>query len=202
MCPSVLLPSLGFPRWIMKRSPWLSIVCCTALIAFSSGCLFTRVTTNVVRKNEKPRAVAFESPQAKNIFDGKLAEAKANLPSNNSNPKVVAVPFLLLWASTDVVSDNAIRNDQLTICDTNGDGVITLDEATMYAAKVDEKIAKQNVEKAKNNVQITNGQPAAPGPYGAPPSAPPTSYPTQPASMQQPIESQSPPAPLPPGSYR
>jgi hypothetical protein len=164
--------------------------------------LFTRHTTNVVRKNEKPRAVAFESPQAKNIFDGKEIEVKNNPNPNFSNPHVVAVPFLLWWSSTDVVSDNAIRNDQLAVCDTNGDGVITLEEATVYAARIDEQIAKREAEKAKNNAQLANNQPNAPSPYSAPNYSPQSSYPTQPASMQQPIESQSPPAPLPPGSYR
>jgi hypothetical protein len=186
----------------MKRSPWLSMACCTVLIAFSAGCLITRHTTNTVRKNEKPRAVAFESPQAKNIFDGKLVEVRASLNPSATNPKVIAVPFLLWWSSVDVVSDNGIYNDQLAICDTNGDGVITLDESTMYSARVDEQIAKREAEKAKNNAQLANGQPNEPSPATAPNIAAPSQYPIQPASVQQPLEARQPQAPLPPHSFR
>jgi hypothetical protein len=186
----------------MNRSPWLSALCCTMLVAFSSGCLITRHTTNVVRKNEKPRAMTFESPQAKNIFDSKLVEARANQNPSLTNPRVVAVPFLLWWSSTDVVSDNGIYNDQVALCDANGDGVITLDEATMYAARVDEQIAKREAERAKNNAQLTNGQPPAQNPNVAPASPPPSMYPTQPASVNQPLEARQPQAPLPAGNYR
>jgi hypothetical protein len=179
----------------MKWSPLLSIVCLTTLLTFSSGCLITRHTTNVVRKNEKPRAVAFESPQAKNIFDSKLVEVKSNL-SSMSNPKVVAVPFVLWWSSTEVVSDNGIYNDQLAICDINGDGVISLDEANIFAAKVDEKIAKQNAERAKIEASISpNNQPTTPTVSAQPVSA------QQPAAVQQ-SSYASPQAPLPPGNYR
>jgi hypothetical protein len=185
----------------MKRSPWLSVVCCAALLSLNSGCLITRYNTNVVRKNEKPRAVQFESAQAKNIFEGKEVEVKTNLTSV-SNPRFVAVPFLLLWGSTDVVSDNGIYNDQLAICDTNGDGVISFDEATTYAARVDEKIAMRNAEKAKQSPQSENHESTArntelPARENPPPQ--PT-YPAQPVSASQPIG--SPQAPLPPGSYR
>jgi hypothetical protein len=145
---------------MMNRSPWLVAAFCFVLIAVNSGCLFTRHTTNVVRKNEKPRPVGFESAQAKNIFDGKVAEVKAFSRTEMSNPRVVAVPFLLWYSSTDVVSDNGIYNDQVAICDTNGDGIISLAEATTYAARVDEQTAKREAEKAKMEAQ--NGQPTGP----------------------------------------
>jgi hypothetical protein len=133
------------------------------------------------------------------MFDGKLVEVKTTLGSSFSNPKVVAVPFLLWYSSTDVVSENGIRNDQLAICDTNGDNVISLDEATIYAAKVDEQVAKHNAEKAKIDAQIANGPNSTTAPSYTPP--PPT-YPAQPASAQEPLEARQPKAPLPPGGYR
>jgi hypothetical protein len=194
----------------MKWSPWLSIVCCTALLAFSSGCLITRHTTNVVRKNEKPRAVVFDSAQSKNIFNGKLAEVKSTPNPNFQNPKVVAVPFLLWWSSTDVVSDNGIYNDQVAICDANGDGMVTMDEANIYAAKVDERVAKHNEEKAKIEAQFAShesiAQNPAPSSRENPPPTPnvnvqPVSV-QQAANYQQPTYTQQPNAPLPPGSYR
>jgi hypothetical protein len=186
----------------MRMSPGFSMVCCAAVVVFSSGCLFTRHTTTVVRKNEKPRAVTFESPQAKNIFDGKLVEARTNLNANFSNPRVVAVPFLLWYSSSEVVSDNGIRNDQLAICDANGDNVIALDEATIYAARIDEQVAKQKAERAKIEAEMAGAPPNSSGP-GAPANySTPAAYPAQPASIQQPLEARSPQAPLPPGNYR
>jgi hypothetical protein len=132
----------------MKRFPQLVVIICTALLVFAPGCLITRHATNVVRKNEKPRKVQFESTQAKSIFDGKVAEQKTD--KGMSNPNVFAVPFLLWYSSTDVVSDNGIYNDQIAICDTNGDGFISLQEAETYAARFDAKMAKREAEKAKS----------------------------------------------------
>jgi hypothetical protein len=191
----------------MRTRPFVSIVCTAALLAFSSGCLITRHTTNVVRKDEKPRAVTFESPQAKNMFDAKVVEVRSNL-AGMSNPKVVAVPFLLWWSSTEVVSDSGIYNDQVAICDVNGDGVVTLDEANFYAAGVDEKIAKQNAEKAKIEADLASHDPARNTVLSRrdnPPTTPTIS--AQPVSVQQSASVQQssysqPQAPLPPGEYR
>ena len=133
----------------MKRFPLLAVIFCTALVAFAPGCLITRHSTNVVRKNEKPRKVQFESAQAKNIFDGKVAEQKAD--KGMSNPNVFAVPFLLWYSTTDVVSDNGIYNDQIAICDTDGDRIITLQEAETYAARFDAKMAKREAVKTKSD---------------------------------------------------
>lgn len=183
----------------MKCSPRLAIVCCAAILTLNSGCLITRYKTNVVRQNEKPRAVKFESSQAKNIFDGKEIEAKTRL-TGPSNPRIVAVPFLLLWSSTDVVSDNGIYNDQLAICDSNGDGFITTDEATTYSAKVDQMVAQRNANNEKIATQVANaatGEPVANTSYNAPPS--PYAQPAAPQPLQA---QQTSDAPLPPASYR
>jgi hypothetical protein len=183
----------------MKTTRWIVMVCCAAVLASSSGCLFTRHTTNVVRKNEKPRAVTFESPQSKHIFEGKLAESRANLVNNFSNPRIVAVPFVLWYSSTDVVSDTGIRNDQLAICDVNGDSVITNDEAAAYATRVDELVAQAKAEKAKNEAQIANNSAVAAQAQSN--LAPPT-YTTKPVSTQESLEARGVGAPMPPGNYR
>lgn len=159
----------------MKYSRRLIVLGCALALATCSGCLITRHTTNVVRKNEKPRAVRFESAQAKNVFDGKVLETREKLASM-SNPRVVAVPFLLWWSSTDMLSDNALRNDQLSICDVNGDGVISLAEANVFAAKVDERLAEQERE-AEQTASLPAA--AADGPAKQ-------SYPAQPVSAQEP----------------
>jgi hypothetical protein len=186
----------------MDRSPWAAFFCGVAILAVNSGCLFMQHTTRVTRKNEKPRAITFESPQAKGIFNAKLAEAKNEVKSNTTNPRFVAIPFLLFYSCTDTVSDNGIYNDQVALCDLNGDGVITLDEATTYGSKVDELIAKHNAEKAKIEAQIANSLPPNARQNSEPSNVQPASYPVQPTSVQQSLEANHPQAPLPPGSYR
>ena len=184
----------------MKISPMLLVVCGTALPAFCTGCLITRHTTNTVRKNEKPVAVQFESPRAKNVFESKLVEVRAVQNMIAANPRVVAVPFLLWWSSTEVVSGNGIFNDQVAICDANGDRVITLEESLVYAARVDEQVAKNE---AKNNEQSNDGPLHEPTVSSAPHSTPPASYPAaRPDSREQPLEARQPQAPLPPGVLR
>jgi hypothetical protein len=192
----------------MKTTPWLTMVCCAVVLASNSGCLFTRHTTNIVRKNEKSREVTYESPQAKNIFEGKLAESRTNLGNNFSNPRIIAVPFVLWYSSTDIVSDTGVRNDQLAICDANGDSVITNDEAAYYATRVDELVAKAKAEKAKTDAQMANNAPPAtqnnnvvPNNNVAPTYSQP-SYTTTPVSTQESLEARGPGAPMPPGNYR
>jgi hypothetical protein len=121
-------------------------------LVFFSGCLIIRHTTNIVRKNEKPRAVQFESAQAKNVFDGKLADVKSR--QSMSNPHVLAVPFLLLNSSAEVVSDNGMFNDQALLCDSNGDGIITLKEAQIYAARAEPNTVQEHDEVDELSYQL------------------------------------------------
>ena len=162
----------------MKRYSLLAVIFSTALLAFAPGCLITRHATNVVRKDEKPRTVQFESAQAKNIFDGKLAQVKSSKNGIN-NPSVFAVPFLLWYSSTEVVSDNGVYNDQLAICDTNGDDLISFEEATTYSAQVETTVATGEIQSLS--------------------SKPDKSFAThQQTEYQQPLETQQPPVANPP----
>jgi hypothetical protein len=45
---------------------------------------------------------------------------------------------------------NGIYNDQIAICDANGDGLISLQEAETYAARSDAKMAKRESVKDKS----------------------------------------------------
>jgi hypothetical protein len=51
--------------------------------------------------------------------------------------------------ATDIGIDDAIHNDQISVCDTNSDNVVTLDEAQAFRQRVAEKIA--SLEKGKAN---------------------------------------------------
>ncbi len=148
------------------------IVCVTALLCLVPGCLITRHNTNVIRKNEEPKVAQFESPQAKNLFDAKVAEARAK--QTGSHGRVFAVPFLLWYSSADVVSDNGVYNDQLAICDANGDGYVSLQESQIYSARID-------ATNAPAATAVAGAQaPAAP----LPPDSPRAVYPVQPVSVQ------------------
>lgn len=102
------------------------LVCCT-------GCLFTRHSTRVVREDEKLCPVRFESPEAQEAFNARLAEMKER--GEGDKGQFAAIPFLLWYCRNDVLSDNARFNDQAAICDANRDGVIALREAEAYMAK-------------------------------------------------------------------
>jgi hypothetical protein len=102
------------------------------------------------------------------------------------------------------VSDNGVYNDQVAIRDSNGDGVITLEEATIYAARVDEQFAKRQAEKAKLEAQAGNASPIAPTTAASGRDNPPTTpaLPFQPPSAQQPLEARLPSASLPGESHQ
>lgn len=134
---------------------------CAVLLSISSGCLFVRHSTHVVRESEKPQAVQFESPQAQNMFDSGVAQAKQHKES--SNPKVLAVPLVCWYSRADVLSDNAVYNDQILVCDTNGDRVITNQEAYAYSSRV----AAQHAAKPASGESSTAQTPTAPWPVNA-----------------------------------
>jgi hypothetical protein len=110
----------------------------TAVILLCPGCLFVRHTTRVVRKDEVRQPVRFESEQAQYLFEGGISDVKPL--QGMRNPEIVAVPLLLLYARTDVLSDAAFYNDQLLACDTDGNRSITLDEALAYRARTQAKV--------------------------------------------------------------
>jgi len=110
------------------------------LLGSCSGCLFTRHTTNVVRQNEALRPVRFESEQAQSVFEAGVAETKSR--KEGSNPRLFAIPFVLWYSRVDAISDNAAHNDAAALCDANGDGLITLQEALAYSARFPQEKAK------------------------------------------------------------
>ncbi len=123
----------------MKRL-YIAFPLCVAAFCASSGCLFVRHNTRVEREKESQAAVQFESEQAKRYFLGGVHEMQAH--KQQSNLQVAAVPFVFWYSSTAEPSNNAVYNDQITACDTNGDNLITMQEATVYRAAVAEQIRK------------------------------------------------------------
>lgn len=155
----------------MDRFRWVRLSLCAALVSSCTGCLFVRHSTNMIREGEKQHQVRFDSEQSRNLFEAGAADMKAHKESTNGN--VFFIPFLLWNSRMEVLSDNAIYNDQALACDTNGDGVITLAEAEVYRAKVAEKVqlaeAKARQNEAKSDSTSLAQRPADPGKPQDPP---------------------------------
>ncbi len=139
----------------MCRCGWVPLFACAAILSACSGCLFVRHSTRVIRENEPQRPVRFESEQAQNLFEGPVAELKSQ--KTGSNPQVFFIPFLCWYSREDVLSDAAVYNDQIAACDTNGDQVISLEEAAAYRAVHDAKIRAEQAKQGE--AQATAARP-------------------------------------------
>lgn len=108
------------------------------LLAATSGCLFVRHNTQIVREKEQRQPVRFESERAQQHFLGGVHELHGHQQA--VDVELTAVPFLCWSSHTSTLSENAIYNDQISACDSNGDGLITMHEATMFRAAVAQRI--------------------------------------------------------------
>jgi len=134
-----------------------------------SGCLFVRHATNVVREKEQQHPTQFESKRAQDFFVAGVHDLQTH--KSSMDVQVSAVPFLWWYSQTKELSDNAIYNDQISVCDANWDGVISMEEAVVYRANVAEKISA--VEKAKATPPATTEPGTAPLPASSPSNPPP-----------------------------
>ena len=105
-----------------------SLLALTLLCPFA-GCLFTHASERVLRPEEQLYEVSFQTPLAEEMFMTCVAHPDADSGKSGS---FVGIPFLLAWARSERLSKNAIHNDQIVLCDTNGDGLITDLEALRY----------------------------------------------------------------------
>ena len=153
----------------MPDSRRISTLLLVALLCFSSGCLFTHHSTNLVRQDEPPREVQFESLAAQQAFNAKAFDEEARQKAAKTD--FVAIPFLLWWSKMHVLSEGAYYNDQVAVCDTDGDGLISVGEALAY-----------NPTSSLDSSKIAESQPEA----GTAPSG------VQPASLQQPADAPTP----------
>jgi hypothetical protein len=101
-----------------------------ALMSIQSGCLVTHVNRSIVRANEPRRDMQFESPFAQRTFNQLAFNEKRR--NDSVSARMVAIPFLTMHVHTATPSENAFYNDQIAVCDTDGDGFITDSEAMSY----------------------------------------------------------------------
>jgi hypothetical protein len=98
-----------------------------------SGCLYSHTSMKTVRENEVRRTVSFESPKAAKAFQERALSQDAN--DENLAGWTVGIPFVLYLARSKKLSQNAYYNDQLTLADTDDDGLISQSEALAYNPK-------------------------------------------------------------------
>ncbi|MDA7978661.1 MAG: hypothetical protein MPJ50_07820 [Pirellulales bacterium] len=108
----------------------LPLLLALALLIPSSGCLLTHASERVIRADEQLYEVGFQSPLAEETFLACVAHPDASEAGKSDS--FLGIPFLLALARSERLSNNAIHNDQIILCDTNGDGLITNLEALRY----------------------------------------------------------------------
>jgi hypothetical protein len=136
-----------------------------ALLSSTSGCLFVNHSTKVVRDKEPMHRVAFESPQAQQAFVAGVHDLQSHKQAYNF--QVSAMPVLWWKSTANELSDNAIYNDQISVCDTDADGMISTQEAVTYRSVVTAQIAEREKNKLNEShvdspTITTNSPPRAP----------------------------------------
>ena len=157
----------------MSHPRLIGSVLSAALVCVCSGCLITRHSTNVIRQDESRRQVQFESLAAQQAFSARAFDGEAREKAAKTN--FFAIPFLLWWSKTNVLSEGAYYNDQVAACDADADGVISVQEALAY-----------NPQSAVDVSTVAQSQPEQPS------AAPAAQPPVQPASLHQTVEAPAP----------
>ena len=115
----------------------------------------------------------FESLAAQQAFSARAFDEEAREKAAKTN--FFAIPFLLWWSKTNVLSEGAYYNDQVAACDADGDSVISVQEALAY-----------NPKSAVDVSALAQSKPEQPSAAPAAPS------PVQPASLHQTAEAPAP----------
>ncbi len=107
----------------------LSIMMILFALCFTSGCGITiyRNTTKVVGQTEP---MEYENHLARRYFELAIGDVSKTVESND-----FGVPFFSFYESYVILSDEVHRNRQRNVCDSDGDGVISVGEAQSYYQK-------------------------------------------------------------------
>jgi hypothetical protein len=115
---------------MLRRHAYLVV----AVLLLNAGCLFNYQQTDTVRREECPRQVAFESEAAERLFADGLETRKEAGRLVQCNR--VTIPFLLNWSRSAELSEAAFFNDQVRICDADGNGCLTDTEVAAYHKRI------------------------------------------------------------------
>ena len=98
-------------------------------LLFASGCTFYS-QTRIIRGEEARIAVNFDTEEAARLFQetAKLREY-SNKPIRRSH---TGIPLVTFYAEKEQLASDAFYNDQVSVCDTDKNLVITESEARIY----------------------------------------------------------------------
>ena len=109
---------------------WAKVVIVGVTGALMSGCLVMGSKHEVLRKDETVKKIEFESEEAGILFHKVRRQATAH--GGQEEHDCIVIPFIIAHNTHRKLSDNARYNDEISKCDANGDGHITLIEAKIY----------------------------------------------------------------------
>lgn len=114
----------------MRCPPWLLLLC---LCWLCSGCLVSHSRKKIVREDEIRRDVVFQSPESAEKFNALASDdSMRNAEGSSSN---FGIPFLVGFSHASVPSQNAYYNDQISKCDTDGDGFLSDAEVQAFVKR-------------------------------------------------------------------
>ncbi len=95
-----------------------------------SGCLLSHSHKRVVRQDEIRERVEFESDEAAATFHAVATDDDAR--SALRGEASFGIPFVVGISHQSVLSPNAYYNDQVAMCDMNGDGFLSDEEIAIF----------------------------------------------------------------------
>jgi len=98
---------------------------------FSCMSLTNYERTERIRADEPRCAVAFESPQAAEVFEAAVRE-RWHGDAGRVRTDRFGILLVAAYTKTTTLAENAHYNDQVTACDLNCDGIISEEEAHFY----------------------------------------------------------------------
>lgn len=107
-----------------------ALICGIAL----TGCITFYSKTDIERGDEQRRPVRFENERAGTLFTEELERR-----SDVVGEVAIGMPFVTFYERTRRLSDAAFFNEQVRICDTDQDGIITEIEANVYSRNHDKE---------------------------------------------------------------
>jgi len=112
------------------RCPAVLLALCAALSCCGCLCVYNYTSEESLRASEPKRAVQFQSETAARLF---CTTVNLRMKCAREEPtEEIYIPLLTSITRTQKLSDAAFYNDQVAVCDTNGDGLITDAEAVAY----------------------------------------------------------------------
>ncbi len=105
-------------------------------ILFCPGCLIMQNKKEYLRRDESVKRVEFESEEAGRLFHKQRKRNRCRTQAGNES---LVIPFIIVYNKQTELSSNARYNNEIDKCDSNGNGMITLEEARIYSGESEKK---------------------------------------------------------------